>query len=98
MFDGQVEVGNSLGLNALGSIYEQQRALAGGNASAYFVAEIYVARCVDQIEDIGFAVRMLVIHLNGVALDGDAPLAFEVHIVQGLLLDVPVADRTRKFQ
>ena len=37
--DGQVQVGNGLGLNALRGIHDQQRAFAGGNGAGHFVAE-----------------------------------------------------------
>ena len=85
-------------LNTLCRIDEQQRPLAGGNTPTYFVAEIDVSRSVNQIEGIRLPVGVLVLHLDSVALDRDAPLALQVHIVQGLLLNIAVTDRTGELQ
>jgi hypothetical protein len=41
---------------------------------------------------------MSVVHLHGVALDRDAPLALQVHIIQGLFLQVAVRYRAGGLQ
>ncbi len=70
-------------------VYQQQRAFAGGQCTAHFIAEVYVARCIDQVQYIFLPVLMLVIDLDGVALDGNALLSLEIHIVQYLVHHFP---------
>jgi hypothetical protein len=59
-------------------------------AAAHLVAEVHVAGRVDQVEDVLPPIHGLVVHLDGVALDGDAALALQVHVVQRLFLHVAV--------
>ena len=83
--DGHVEVADGLSLHTLRSIYHEQRPFAGSYASAHLVAEVHVSRSVDEVEDVLLTVQV-VLHLNGVALDGDATFLFQVHIVEHLPL------------
>ena len=83
VLDGHVEVADGLRLHALRGIHHEQGALAGGDAAGDLVGEVDVSRGVDEVEHVGLAVE-LVLHLYGVALDGDAALALEVHIVEHL--------------
>ena len=39
-----------------------------------------------------------IFHLYGMALDRDAPLALQIHIIQHLLLKIPVGQRSRLQQ
>ena len=48
---------------------------------------------VDEIQSIDFTIRMLVLHLDGVAFDRDAAFPFQVHIVEGLVLHVALGNR-----
>ena len=52
VLDGEVGVGERLRLDALRGIDEQQRALAGGERPRHLVAEVDVARRVDQVEHV----------------------------------------------
>ncbi|CAN3974124.1 Tyrosine recombinase XerD, partial [Dysosmobacter welbionis] len=47
---GQICVGQSLGLHALGGVHHQHGALAGGQRAGHLVVEVHVARGVDQIQ------------------------------------------------
>ena len=76
-----------MGLNPLAGIDDEQSALAGGDGAADLVAEIDVAWGVDEIEHVFFAV-LLIIHLDGVALDGDSSFSFEIHVVEDLRLHI----------
>ena len=96
--DGQIGVGQGLGLDALSGVNHQQRALAGGQAAADLVVEVHVARGVDQVEGIGLAVVGGVVQLDGAGLDGDAPLPLELHIVQQLVLHLPGLDGVALLQ
>ena len=50
--DGQVGVGERLRLDALRGVDEKQRTLAGGERPRDLVAEVDVARRVDEVEDV----------------------------------------------
>ncbi len=82
--DGEIGVGEGLGLDALGGVDDEEGAFAGGERAGDLVGEVDVAGGVDEVELVGFAVVRLVHHADGVGLDGDAALAFEVHRVEHL--------------
>lgn len=82
---GQVEIGHGLGLHPLGGVHQEQHPLAGGQGPGDLVREIDVARGVDEVEFVFPAVPGGVGQADGVALDGDAPLPFQVHGVQDLV-------------
>ena len=83
--DSHIEVRDGLCLHALRGVDHQQRALAGSNRARHLVAEVYVSRRVDQIECVFLSI-LYIFHLYGVALDGDAALALQIHIVKHLSL------------
>ena len=84
--DGQVGVGQGLRLDALRGVDQQQRALARRQRPGHLVAEVDVAGRVDQVEDVALAVVGRVVEAHRVRLDGDAPLALQVHAVEDLRL------------
>ena len=83
-----VEVGNRLGLHALGGVYDQQRPFAGSNAAGDFITEVDMAGGIDQVERILLAL-IQILHLDGVALDRDALFLLQIHVVEDLVLHVP---------
>mmetsp|Transcript_17679 Transcript_17679/g.46409 ORF Transcript_17679/g.46409 Transcript_17679/m.46409 type:complete len:358 (-) Transcript_17679:116-1189(-) len=97
VLERQVDVRERLGLDALGRVDDQQRALAGGERPRHLVAEVDVAGRVDQVEHVGLAV-LLVGHARRVQLDRDAPLPLQVHGVQELGLHVARGDRGRRLE
>ena len=52
VLEGEVAVGERLGLDPLGGVDEEDGALAGGQAAAHLVAEVDVAGRVDEVEDV----------------------------------------------
>ena len=80
VLEGLVHVGQRLRLDALRRINEEHHSLAGGQAAADFVAEVDVPRRVDQMDGV-----TLPGHPDVLSLDGDAPLALDVHRVEVLL-------------
>ena len=48
-----------------------------------------MARGIDKVEYIVLVIKTI-IHLYGMALDGDASFPFQIHIIQGLGLQIPV--------
>ena len=84
--NGQVAVGQRLGFHALAGIHHQDGTLTGSQAAADFVLKVNVARRVDQVELVFLAVIGVVVHGNGAGFDGNAALAFQLHVVQNLVL------------
>jgi len=89
VLEGQVEVGEGLRLDALGGVHEQDRALAGGEAAGDLVGEVDVAGGVDEVEDVVLAIAGVERQAHGLALDGDAALALDVHPVEVLRAHLP---------
>jgi hypothetical protein len=87
-----VGVGQGLGLDSLSGVHHQQGALAGGEGPGDLVAEVDVARRVDQIELVGVAVVCGVEHAHRFGLDGDSLLPLQVHLVEDLLLELASGD------
>ena len=72
MQNRQKQIADGLGLDALGSVYEKDRSLAGGEGARYFVGEIDVTGRVDQVELVLLAIGVPVGHTHRMGLDGDA--------------------------
>jgi hypothetical protein len=79
----EVDVGEGLGLDALGGVDHQQDALAGGEAARDLVAEVDVAGGVDQVEGV-LDPLVGVLHAYSLGLDRDAPLLLDVHAIEVL--------------
>ena len=48
---------------------------------------------INEVENVLYPIgRVHILHLNGVALDRDAALAFQVHIIERLVLHIALAD------
>ena len=95
----QIEVRYRLRLYALGGIDNKKSALACSDGSGNLVAEVHMPRsvnkvqgevlaCVSRIPPCGDAV----VHLDGVALDCDATLFLQFHVVKHLILHITLAD------
>jgi len=91
--DGEIGVGQRLGLDALRRVDDQHRALTGGQAARDLIVEVDVARGVDEVQDVVFAVVGAVVQTDGAGLDGDAALALKVHGVEDLVLHLALFDR-----
>ena len=95
---GEVGVGQRLGLDALGGVHHQHRALAGAEAAGDLIVEVHMARRVDEVQGIGLPVVGGVAQLDGAGLDGDAPLPLQVHGVEDLVLHLPGLDGVARLQ
>ena len=89
---GQIRVGHGLGLNALAGVDDEKRPLAGRKGPRDLVMKIHVARRIDQVQHIVFAV-VLVVHRYSRGLYCDAALPLDVHIVEQLVFFLTVAHR-----
>jgi len=92
---GQVEIGDRLGLDALGGVDQQEHPLAGGERPRHLVRKIHMARRVDQVENVVPPVLRAVGKGDGLALDRDPPLTLDVHVVEQLVAEVAVLDHAR---
>ena len=84
--DGKIGVRQGLRLDPLRRVDDEKRPLARGERTRHLVAEVDVTRRVDQVELVVFPVLRFVAETDRARLDGDAALAFEVHIVEDLFL------------
>ena len=94
----EVDVGDRLRLDALRRVDDEERALARRERARDLVAEVDVARRVDQVEDVLLAVLRRVAHPRAVELDRDPALALDVHRVAHLVLHLAVGERPRLLQ
>ena len=92
MLHRQVDVGKRLRLYPLSGVDDQQRPLARRQAARHLVAEVDVARGVDEVELVRLALRPRVRHADRLGLDSDSSLALQVHGVQDLLDHIPALD------
>ena len=93
IFQGQVAVGQRLGLDALGRVHQQDHRLAGGQRAAHLVAEVNVAGGVDEVDHVS-----VVVEAHALELDGDAPLPLQVHGVEILGSHLPGVHCPAKLQ
>ena len=94
----QQGIGNGLGFDALAGVHHQQRPLAGGQSAGNFIAEVHMARRVNQVQLIGLPVPGLALHGHGLALNGNAPFPFQLHLVHKLGFHFLGADGAGNFQ
>ena len=102
---GQVEVRQRLRLDPLRRVDEQYGGLARLERPGHLVGEVDVARGVDHVEHVGVRLGTRVVallhrpgHPHGLALDGDAALALDVHPVEVLRPRRPLVDHTGQLQ
>ena len=97
MIQRQIYISQSLGFDPLGGIHHQDRPVTGRQASAHFIIKIHMPRRIDQVQDILFPVICPVNDADGLGLDRNAPLPFQIHIVQHLGLHLPARQKARFF-
>ena len=95
MIQCQIYIGKGLCLHSLRRIHYKDRAVAGCKASGYLIVEIYMPRCVDQVEHIFFPVVRLVDRTDCLSFDRDASLSLQIHIVEDLSLHLTVCKQPR---
>ena len=85
---GHHGVRHRLRLDALGGIDHEHGAFACGQAAADLVSEVDMTRGVDEVELVGLAIIGGIVDANGLAFDGDAAFALDVHAVKQLGLHI----------
>ena len=94
MVQGQINVCQGLGLDSLGSIHNQNRAVAGCQASGHFVVKVNMSGSVNQIENILAAVLGLIYRPDCLGFNSDSPFPLQIHIIQDLVLHLPAGKQT----
>ena len=90
LFNGGVAVGHGLGFHTLGSVHHQQRPFTGRQGAGDLVGKIHVARRINKIQLVGFAITGLVVQGHTLGLDGNASFPLQLHGIQHLRLQLTV--------
>ena len=97
IFHGQVEVCQSLGLNALCGINKEDRAFTCGQGSRNLVGKVDVSGGVDHIQGKRFTL-ISPRHTHGLTFDGDAAFALDIHTIQVLIAHISTGDHTGELE
>ena len=81
---GKIHVRQSLGLDTLAGIDQEECALAGRDRPGNLVREVHMPRGVYEVQLVVMPIGGMVWNRHGLALYGDAPLLLDVHVVQKL--------------
>ena len=88
VLQGQVQVGDRLRLDPLGCVDDDDRAVARHQRAPHLVGEVHVSGGVDQVQPVGPTVLRGEGERDRVALDRDAALALELHVVEHLVAEL----------
>ena len=91
----QIHIGQRLGLNALGRIHHQHRAVTGCQASGHLVVEVHMPGRIDEVEHVLLPVFCFIYVTHGLRFNGNSPLPLQFHIVQHLCLHLPAGKCSR---
>ena len=94
----EIEVRDSLRLNTLRSIHNQQCTLARCDGTRHLVREVDMSWGVDKVEGVVLAIARHIVHLNGVRLDSNTLLALEIHVVKHLRLHLSLIQSVGSLQ
>ncbi|OQC56199.1 MAG: hypothetical protein BWX54_01518 [Verrucomicrobia bacterium ADurb.Bin018] len=91
-------VRHRLRLHPLRGVHHQERPFTRRQTATDFIRKIHVPRGINEIELIHPTVARDVFHGHRMRLDGDATLAFQVHVVQQLVALLALGHRAGQFQ
>ena len=94
VLEREVQVGDGLRLHPLGRVDDNNRPVAGHQRATHLVGEVDVARGIDEVELVALTTRRHVVERHRVALDGDAALALDVHVIEQLVAELPRRNRS----
>ncbi|OPZ98232.1 MAG: hypothetical protein BWY71_01333 [Planctomycetes bacterium ADurb.Bin412] len=92
----QVRIGHCLGFHPLRRIHHQQRPLARRQRPRHLIMKIHMSRRINQIQHVLPAVH-LILHRHRRRLDRNPPFPLQIHIVQQLLVKLPLRHRPRQL-
>ena len=84
ILEGQVQVRERLGLNALRSVDEEDRTLARSQGAGDLVRKVHVTGRVNHVERVG-GTLVCPRHAHRLALDRDSALALDIHTIEVLV-------------
>ena len=94
MIQRQIDIRQGLCLDTLCRIHDKDCAVAGCQGTADLVIEVYMSRCVDEVENIFLSILCPIHGTHSLCLDGDAPFSLQVHVVQHLCLHLSAGEQT----
>ena len=97
MIQRHINVSQSLGFNSLCRIHHKHGSVTGSQRPAHLIIKIHVAGRINQVENILFPVFGLVYGTYSLGFDGNAPLPFQIHIIQHLFLHFPAGQKAGLF-
>ena len=92
ILEGDVDIGDSLCFDALGSIDDQQCAFTRCERAAHFIGKIDMTRSVDQVEGVDFSL-FFVLKPNALRFYRDAALFFDIHRIHHLCAHLTIRYR-----
>ena len=92
LFKCHVHVTYSLAFHPLCGVNKKKGPLAGGDCTAYLVAEVHVSRRINKIKLVVVSVLGMIWNGDGLAFYSDAPFPLYVHVVQNLVHHLAVFD------
>ena len=94
----QIYIGQCLCLDALSRIHDQNSSLTGRKRTGYLICKIDMSRCIYQMENIILSILRFIFQLNGIQLDCNATLPFQIHGIQQLFLHFPLFNSICNFK
>ena len=95
MIEGKVDVCKRLRLDSLRRIHDKDRTVARSKGTAHFIIKVHMSGGIDQIENIFLSVLRLVHRTHRLRFDRDSSLSLQLHIIQNLILHLPLRQKTR---
>ena len=77
-----MHVRHGLCLDSLRCIDHEERSFTGSERSGNFVGKIYMARSINEVEEVGFPVFGLIIQTDRMGFNRDPAFPFQVHRVK----------------
>ncbi len=94
MIQGQINIGQRLRLDSLGSIHHQDGPVTGSQTAAHFIVKIHMAGRINQVKDIFVAIFGLIDDAYRLGFNGNTPFPFQIHIIKHLGLHLPAGQKS----
>ena len=97
VLQGQIDIGQGLGLDPLCRVHDQDRSVAGGKGAAHLIIKIHMSGCIDEIENIFLPVSGTIDQTDGLGLNRDTAFPLKIHVVEHLVLHLTAGEQTCLF-
>ena len=95
--DGGVCVGNGLRLNALRSVNNQNRAFTRLHGALHFIVKVHMPWRIDEVQH-EFFIFVFMKYRDCRRFDRNAAFAFEIHVIEHLIVELTFGNRARPHQ